>query len=62
MIGGGTHFQVSGLGDRLPGSGAGSGNLSSVICHRFSPPCSSSYVVTRSRPYPARRSREVEAV
>jgi hypothetical protein len=26
-------------------------HLSSVICHRFSPPFSCSYVVTRSRPY-----------
>jgi hypothetical protein len=102
----------SGLGSRpsgtwfgRSGSGAGSGNLPSVICHRFrwrvaapggrwrvlsiqpsmqsstqsstqssnfasvirhlpsiQPSIQHRYVVTRSRPYPARRSREVEAV
>ena len=97
---GGSHFQVTGLGHRVSGPGAGpgagSGNLPSVIRHRFShllrwqdlsiqPSTKSSiqsslidsairhlsstqssirhrYVVTRSRPYPVRRSLEVEAV
>ena len=74
----GLRSRPSGAWFRYPGSGAGSGNLSSDLCHRFShllrwralsiqsstqPSIPShSYVVTRSRPYPARRSREVEAV
>ena len=56
MIGGGAHFQVSGLGRQVPGSGNQVQVQVREICHlpsAISPVIDSAagYVVTRSRPY-----------